>query len=340
MPKRKRSTRIPTPAWQPSPPRLGGLGWAWGAKGLLVGAIVGLVILAVAVIFFAFLRDYLEERSRPGSAAVTVGQTTFDLDYFARRLRLFVLENGLGSLVVQQPEVAVQLVAGELVEEETLRTFAPELEVSLTAAELDEGLAERLGLEKSDPNFPTAYQQELLRSGFSDQEYRQLVEADLLAEKVRERLGQNIAAEGEQVHYRQIRVSSQQEGEDIIGRLIKGEDFAELAKQLSLDTATAANGGDVGWLARGQGDQELEDTLFALQPGQISNVFSRGGSLFFVFQVVERQVRPLDSDQREQVLDQNYREWLQEKGLNLEVINYVLNDDGKLRWALNRVYGS
>lgn len=340
MPKRKRPTKIPTPAWQPSPACLGGLGWAWGPKGLLVGAIIGLVILAVAVIFFAFLRDYLEERSRPGSAAVTVGETTFDLDYFARRLRLFVLENGLGSLVVQQPEVAVQLVAEELVEEETLRTFAQELEVSVTAAELEEGLAERLGLEKSDPNFPTAYQQELQRSGFSDEEYRQLVEADLLAEKVRERLGQDIAAEAEQVHYRQIRVSSQQEGEDIIGRLIKGEDFAELARQLSLDTATAANGGDVGWLARGQGDQELEDALFALQPGQISNVFSRSGSLFFVFQVVERQVRPLDSDQRQQILDQNYRQWLQEKGLNLEVINYVLNDDGKLRWALNRVYGS
>jgi peptidyl-prolyl cis-trans isomerase D len=57
---------------------------------------------------------------------------------------------------------------------------------------------------------------------------------------------------------------------DIIARIRAGEDFATLAKELSDDPGSAANGGDLGFFARGQMAKEFEDKAFALEPGKIS----------------------------------------------------------------------
>jgi peptidyl-prolyl cis-trans isomerase D len=52
-------------------------------------------------------------------------------------------------------------------------------------------------------------------------------------------------------------------------RLDQGEDFAELAKELS-QGPSAAQGGDLGWFSRGSMVEAFEDAAFALQPGDIS----------------------------------------------------------------------
>ena len=55
-------------------------------------------------------------------------------------------------------------------------------------------------------------------------------------------------------------------------QLVDGADFAELAKQHSRD-ATAKDGGDLGSLKRGELSQEVENTILALKPGQLSQPF-------------------------------------------------------------------
>jgi peptidyl-prolyl cis-trans isomerase D len=54
-----------------------------------------------------------------------------------------------------------------------------------------------------------------------------------------------------------------------------GKDFAEVAKTRSEDQATKANGGDLGFVARGQSPygKTLEEQAAKLKPGQISEVF-------------------------------------------------------------------
>ncbi len=63
----------------------------------------------------------------------------------------------------------------------------------------------------------------------------------------------------------------QQTAQDVLNQIRKGADFAEMAKKYSEDT-TASNGGDLGWIVRGQTVKEFEDTAFTLQPGQVSGL--------------------------------------------------------------------
>ena len=56
---------------------------------------------------------------------------------------------------------------------------------------------------------------------------------------------------------------------DILKALEEGSDFPSLARQFS-ESASATNGGDMGWVAEGSLDKSLEDGIALLSAGQIS----------------------------------------------------------------------
>lgn len=63
--------------------------------------------------------------------------------------------------------------------------------------------------------------------------------------------------------------------EDIQKRLQKGEDFAILAKDFS-QSASAAQGGDLGIVPRGRMPKDFDDAAFSLKPGELSGVVETG----------------------------------------------------------------
>jgi len=58
--------------------------------------------------------------------------------------------------------------------------------------------------------------------------------------------------------------------QDIAKQARAGSDFGGLAKKHSADSATAAQGGDLGEVRRGVLPKELEDTVYALKSGEVS----------------------------------------------------------------------
>jgi peptidyl-prolyl cis-trans isomerase D len=57
----------------------------------------------------------------------------------------------------------------------------------------------------------------------------------------------------------------------LIERLNRNEDFATLAEEFSTDFATAVNGGDLGYLRRGEMLSALENVAFSMETGHISD---------------------------------------------------------------------
>ncbi|HLG96252.1 MAG TPA: peptidyl-prolyl cis-trans isomerase [Bryobacteraceae bacterium] len=84
--------------------------------------------------------------------------------------------------------------------------------------------------------------------------------------------------------------------EDLLKQLRAGGDFAVLAQKNSEDPGSAAKGGDLGWVVRGQMVKEFEDTTFALKPKEISNVITTQYG-YHIIQVLEKEpahLRTLD----------------------------------------------
>ena len=59
--------------------------------------------------------------------------------------------------------------------------------------------------------------------------------------------------------------------ESLVVQLRHGADFAATAKRFSSDSASASQGGELGWFRRGVMVKEFEDIAFRIRPGEISD---------------------------------------------------------------------
>ena len=67
-----------------------------------------------------------------------------------------------------------------------------------------------------------------------------------------------------------ILIKKQSEAIAILERLKKGESFANLAKELSIDKGSAKRGGDLGSFGRGMMVKPFEEAAFKLKKGEVS----------------------------------------------------------------------
>jgi peptidyl-prolyl cis-trans isomerase C len=75
----------------------------------------------------------------------------------------------------------------------------------------------------------------------------------------------------EQVYLYNILVDTEEVAKDILEKLKAGGDFIELAKEKSIGPS-AAQGGDLGYVSKGDLIPEIENVVFALEIGDISDI--------------------------------------------------------------------
>jgi peptidyl-prolyl cis-trans isomerase D len=95
--------------------------------------------------------------------------------------------------------------------------------------------------------------------------YYQILQAKLLA-----KITEDLKPFEDQVWARHILVATEEEAISALNRLNAGEDFAVLAAEISIDSGSAASGGDLGWFGRNRMVTEFEEAAFALNEGEIS----------------------------------------------------------------------
>ena len=93
--------------------------------------------------------------------------------------------------------------------------------------------------------------------------------------------------------------------EDVLKQARGGADFAELAKKYSEDEGSAKNGGDLDYFGRGRMVPEFDQTVFAMQPGQISDLVKTQYG-YHIIKLVDKKTATTRSLQevRQQIVDQ------------------------------------
>lgn len=107
------------------------------------------------------------------------------------------------------------------------------------------------GIEVTDADIATYYQENL--ESYRTEEQRRL--AHILVE------------------FNDDESAAKDKADAILARINAGEDFAELAKELSADTFSGENGGDLDWMENGSMDPAFDEKAFALSEiGSVSDV--------------------------------------------------------------------
>ena len=81
------------------------------------------------------------------------------------------------------------------------------------------------------------------------------------------------------------------QAEQVLARARKGEDFAALAREYSQDSGSSANGGDLGFVAKGKTVPAFETAAFALKPGELSAVVQTPFGFHVIKAAEHRQAR-------------------------------------------------
>jgi parvulin-like peptidyl-prolyl isomerase len=147
------------------------------------------------------------------------------------------------------------------------------------------------------------------QTGLTEVQYREFIRKEILQTKLAEALGNEVPRIAEQANARHILVKTEDEAKAVIKRLEAGEDFAALAKELSLDTGSAENGGELGFVPKGRIVAPVENALFSLPIGQISEpVETQFG--WHVIEVLAREDRELTPGDYSQQQRAAFTTWL------------------------------
>jgi peptidyl-prolyl cis-trans isomerase C len=132
-------------------------------------------------------------------------------------------------------------------------------------------------------------QQRALHAALIDTE----IAGKITEDEVRARYDQQIAATPpvNEVKARHILVKTKEEAEAIIKRLDAGESFETIAKEVSTDPGSGANGGDLGWFGPGQMVPEFEQAAFALEVGAHSKEPVQSQFGFHVIKVEDKRAQ-------------------------------------------------
>lgn len=186
--------------------------------------------------------------------------------------------------------------------------------------------------EESDPAVtpttlptPTAYTEELFQVnyqqfinefesiGFNEDDIKELYRIQILSQKIYDLITADVPTEEEQVWARHILVETLEEAEQVLSRLENGEDWSQIAAEVSTDTSNKDQGGDLGWFGSNRMVEEFEVIAFSLDIGEISRPVETSFG-FHIIQVLGREVRPIDGATLDQNKSAFFSTWLtQEK---------------------------
>jgi hypothetical protein len=158
--------------------------------------------------------------------------------------------------------------------------------------------------------------------GFKDTDLRQLFFSQLYREKLRADITKDLKPEREEVWARHILLPDEASAEAVIARLNKGEDFGKVAEEVSTDTASKVNGGDLGWFYKGQMYTEFETAAFSMKIGEISSKPVKTTAGYHVIQVLGHENRSLTATDFETYKDNTLQDWLTTQEKATTIVKY------------------
>ena len=143
-------------------------------------------------------------------------------------------------------------------------------------------------------------------------DYKRLVIMPALArQKAREALEAQTPTHGEEIHAYHILVPTEAAAQEARKRIVdQGQDFKAVASELSTDTTTKPNGGDLGYFPRGIMVKPFEDAAFALPINGVSQPIQTDFGWHVIKVVDHPPDRDFDDTVFRQLRDKAFADWL------------------------------
>jgi len=223
-----------------------------------------------------------------GNAALVNGKpiTMADFNEQVKLVQDSLVEQGLDSKSAEGKATIEQMrydLLQQMIDVELMRQAATDEGIVVSDADVDARLAQIV----KDAGGAEAFKKNLEEASLTEAQFRALILRDqMIYEKLYDKLVAGLPQTADQVRARHILVNTEQDATNVMARLSKGEDFAAVAKEVSLDTSSKDSGGDLGFFPRGVLDAAFEQLAFGLKLNEVGKVKTDYG--YHVIQVTEK----------------------------------------------------
>lgn len=141
--------------------------------------------------------------------------------------------------------------------------------------------------------------------------------------------------QGEQVNASHILVEDEDEAKDIVKKLKDGEDFAELAKEVSKDEGTKEKGGELGFFGKGEMVPEFDEKAFEMEVDELSEPIKSdfGYHIILVHEKKDEEATSLE-DSKDDIKDiiveaktpEVFNEWYSETIQEYDIENNLMEE--------------
>ncbi len=250
-------------------------------------------------------------------AAVVNGQPITMAEFERERARR------TAGLDIQPADAAAfdAYVLETMIEQVLIAQAAERLEIEVTEDEVDAELAEQaLIATEAGVSLDEFVASQL----YTMDDYRAAVGQLLLAQKVSAAVV-DVPPTATQIHSRHILVADEKTALMLLEQLNSGANFAELARQYSLDKTTAPNGGDLDWISEGDLLQpEVERVIFAMPPQTRTATPVKSSLGYHIIEVLERRDDgQLSAAALARKKQQAFMAWLQAEMEAAEIERYI-----------------
>lgn len=282
------------------------------ARVLLIGAVVGVIAIALGFIAFGYWYSVIKPRNRTvlqyEDVKVSYAAMKRRMEYEFTQNTNFQTQQGINLL----PVVAYQNVIDEITR---VKHAGDRLDVQVTDDEFQKKLRSRIGVSDTadERTFNDQFKNALDTSGLNESEYRRLALAEAFDEKINTKFTAEIPQNVPMVKAEVIAVGTKDEAQKAIDRINGGEDFAAVAKQVSLETNKDTTGGLYDYAPKGTWSADYESYLFSTNDiGKLSAPLQGSGSSanWYVIRVDDRSDQPVQDSQKGKITAARLDDWL------------------------------
>ena len=241
---------------------------------IILGIGVSILLAVIGFVWAGVYYQWYVPNVKPmKETVVEVNDASFDMGYYLDATRY-----QLGTLSPEYISYFLDMVVESIQQGELIRQKAREMDIAVSDDEIKQVIEE---------------------DGLSDnQAVRDFIEAQLLVQEIRDEYIETLVPESvEHRHIMAMFLESELQADEIRGKLLAWDDFEGYAAELSLESYTQENDGDLGWKPEGvlEGLLEttvLDDTVFNYQIGAVSYPIEDTGKTkdlgYWLVEVLER----------------------------------------------------
>ncbi len=276
-----------------------------------IGVVVA-VVLAVAA-----GAGYFVVSSSGGDVAATVNGVAIPKSEIDAQLE--VIKQAQGD-VLKDPEQEKRFrdqVLDFLISAELIRQEAKRQGIEVTDKELDEKVDQ---IKKLFADKDGGFKKALEEQGLTEASLREKIKDQAIGDKMMERMSAGIKvtnkdlkeyfdknkaqfADPEQKRWSQIVLKTEKQAKDLLADINDGGDFAEIAKENSLDDRSKKQGGDIGLVGAFDLPPELGEGIKDVKVSEVSGVVKGNDGRFYLFRLeeVKKEKQRSFADVKEQV---------------------------------------